>query len=135
MASTGMIMKNRPSSWATAVLVLYHMVFHIQAAERRAVVAGRRDVGVEHLGQAVRPWVRDTQSAKGFNDSNGRETKDGERQNKNRQHGHLDVIRFNFLAQVLWSPANHQPCDEDRKDDEYHDAVEASAHSPENNFA
>ena len=27
MASTGMIMKNRPSSWATAVLVLYHMVF------------------------------------------------------------------------------------------------------------
>src|SRR5882762_950541 len=27
MASTGMIMKKRPSSWATAVVVLYHMVF------------------------------------------------------------------------------------------------------------
>ena len=27
IASTGMIMKKRPSSWATAVLVLYHMVF------------------------------------------------------------------------------------------------------------
>ena len=27
IASTGTIMKKRPSSWATAVLVLYHMVF------------------------------------------------------------------------------------------------------------
>src|ERR1700719_2974089 len=27
IASTGMIMKKRPSNWPTAVLVLYHMVF------------------------------------------------------------------------------------------------------------
>ena len=30
MASTGMIMKNRPNSWATAVVVLYHIVFGIR---------------------------------------------------------------------------------------------------------
>src|SRR5207244_360855 len=43
---------------------------HIQAAERRAVVAGRRDVGVEHLRKTVRAGVRDARSAKGFDDSN-----------------------------------------------------------------
>src|SRR6266478_8345717 len=82
----------------------------------------------------MRSWVRDARSTEWLHDGNRRKAKNGEGQNENRQHGHLDVIGLDFLAEVLWSPANHQPCDENRKDDKHHDAVEASAHSAENNF-
>ena len=62
-ASIGMMIMKRPISIAMPIVVLYHFVLARDAGERRAVVAGARRVGVEDLGQAVRPGIRDARGA------------------------------------------------------------------------
>src|SRR6202521_886986 len=81
---------------------------NVQPSKGRPVVASRRNVGIEHLRQPVGARVRDAGSAKGFNHGKRGEAENGERQNENREHGHLDVIRFDLLPQALGGPAHHQ---------------------------
>ena len=57
IASTGTIIRKRPISIASAERDVVEGRVAVEPGEGRAVVAGRRGVGVEDLGEAVRPGV------------------------------------------------------------------------------
>src|ERR1700676_1220878 len=83
----------------------------------------------------MRPRIRNARRSKRLDDGERGEAKDGERQNQNRQHGHLDVVRFDFLAQIFWSATYHQPSDEHREDYEDDNSVQARTHAAKNHFS
>ena len=86
-----------------------------QAGEGRAVVAGLRGVGVEHLGEAVRAGIghrgdrrRDHHGDRGPAEIHQRQDQDGE-------HRHLDLLGLDLLADIFGRAADHQAGDEDRR--------------------
>src|SRR4029077_16573893 len=82
----------------------------------------------------MRPRVRNPRGAERLDHRNSRETQDRKRQNKYREHRHLDVVRLDFLAEIFWSSANHEPGDEHCKDYKNNHAVQSRAHAPKYHF-
>ena len=64
-----------------------------------------------------------------------RKAEDDNRQDEQRQHRHLHVVGFDFLAEIFRRAADHQARDEDREHDEDEHAVESGADAAENDFA
>ena len=83
-----------------------------ETSERRAVVAGRRRVGVEDFGQPARACVGQTLQRRRQHGGRRREAEDRERQDQQGQHGELHLARLDLLAEILGRAADHQPCDE-----------------------
>jgi len=134
MASTGIIMKKPAQELSRSGGRVVPQGVRIDATECRAVVAGGRNVCVENLRQSVRPRVGYSGSAIWLDHRDGRKNQYCARQNKHGQHGHLDVISFDLLAEVLRSSPNHQTGNENRQHDENKNAVKSRTDSPENNF-
>ncbi len=65
----------------------------------------------------------------------GGEAQDRQRQDQDAQHGHLDLLRLQLLAEVLRRAPDHQAGDEHRHDDEQQHAVEAGADAAEDDLA
>ena len=57
MASTGIMVKNRPTSMAMPRVVLYHWVLALRPAKAEPLLLAADGVGVDHLGQPVRAGV------------------------------------------------------------------------------
>src|SRR3984957_17892257 len=89
-----------------------------QASEGAAVVAGGRDVGIEHLGEAVRAGVVRGAGSDRQDRRNRGEAQHRERQGRNGKHRHLRLFRFELLAEIFRRASDHQPGDEHRHDDE-----------------
>ena len=58
-----------------------------------------------------------------------------QRQHQDGEHGHLDFLGLDFLADIFRRPADHEPGDEDRDDDEQQHAVHAGADAADNDLA
>ena len=101
MASIGIIMKNRPSSCAAAVVVLYHIVFAFRPRERRAVVSGRRSVGVKDLRQSVRPGIANARGAIRLDDGDRRKRKNREASRSARRASPSSRHRIRFSCRGI----------------------------------
>ena len=106
-----------------------------QAGEGRAVVAGLRGVGIEHLGEAVRARVRHRGDGRGDHDGGRRPAQIHQRQDQDGEHGHLDLPGLDLLADVLRRAPDHQAGDEHGDDDEDQHAVEAGADAADDDLA
>ena len=82
----------------------------------------------------MRPRVGYSGSAVWLDHRDGRKDQYCARQNKHGQHGHLDVIGFDLLAEIFRSSPYHQTGNENRQHDENKNAVKSRTDSPENNF-
>ena len=133
--SMGNMTPKRPMSMSAADREVIEGRIDREAAEGRAVVARARRVGVEDLGEAVRPAVREAGQAdrQGYRDR--AEGEDEEVGRYDREHRELDLPRLDLLAEVLGASAHHEPRDEDRYQDEGEHAVEARAHAAEDHLA
>ena len=108
----------------------------VQSGERRTVVSGRRCVGVENLAEAVRAVVCQAAEAEIWHQhGDGGKTENDERKDEQIQHGHLHVVGFDLLAEILRRSTDHKSGDEDRHHDKDEHAVQAGAHSAKDNFA
>src|SRR6201996_2742595 len=101
----------------------------------RAVVAGRRGIGVEHLGEAMRSGIghrghrrRQHHGARGPAEIH-------QRQHQDREHRHLDLARLDLLADIFRRAADHQAGDEDRQHHEQQHAVESGADAADDDLA
>ena len=74
-------------------------------------------------------------SPAGQQHEDGGEREDDEREDERVEHGHLHVVGFDLLAQVLRRAADHQSGDEDREHDEDQHAVHARADAAEDHLA
>ena len=63
------------------------------------------------------------------------EAQDGQRQDQDGEHRHLDLLGLDLLAEILRRAADHQPGDEHGDDDEQQHAVEAGADAAEDDLA
>src|SRR5690242_681488 len=72
-----------------------------QAGESRAVIGGLRRISVEHLREPVRPRIRHRGDSRRHYDGDGRPAEIHQRQDQDGEHGHLDLLRLNFLADIL----------------------------------
>jgi hypothetical protein len=85
-------------------------------------------------GRGGRGWQA-LEAEVGHEDGDGGEAEDDEREDEQVEHGHLDVVGFDFLAEVLGGSTDHEAGDEDGDDDEDQHAVEAGADAAEDDFA
>src|SRR5580658_2503555 len=106
----------------------------VQPGEGRAVIAGHRGVGVQNLRQAVRTGIGNGRSAEGRDDGDAGKHEYDHAKDQHRQHGHLHVVGFDFLAEILRRAANHQARDENGDDDEDDNSVHTRADSAEDHF-
>src|SRR5580704_10611886 len=106
----------------------------VQPPESRTIVGRGGNVGVQDLCQPMWARIRDTRRSVRLDDGYGREAQDCKRQDEYCQHGHLDVVRLDFLAQILRGTADHQAGDKYREDYKDEHSVQPSAHATENNF-
>jgi len=83
----------------------------------------------------MRAWIGDARGAKGPDYGNSSETENHKCHDQNRQHGHLDVVRFNLFAQVLRSSPDHQSGDEHSEHHKYEHPVETRTDTADNDFA
>ena len=58
-----------------------------------------------------------------------------QRKDEHVEHGHLDVVGFDLLAEILGRAADHQSGDEDGQHDEDEHAVESGADAAEDDLA
>src|SRR2546430_961349 len=101
----------------------------------RAVVAGLRGVGVEHLGEAVRSRIGHRRDGGRNHHGNRGPTEIHQRQDQNGEHRHLHLFGLDLLTDVFGRAADHQAGDEDRDDDEQQHAVHAGADPADDNLA
>src|SRR5215470_14235496 len=96
-----------------------------EAGEGRAVVAGLRRVGIQHLGEAMRTGIgnRGNRGRIDYGDRGPAEIH--QRQHEDGEHRHLDLARLDLLADIFRRAADHQAGDEDREDDEQQHAIHA----------
>ena len=103
--------------------------------EGRAVIAGLRAVGVKHLAEAVRSGVGHGSHRGRIDHRDRRPAKDHQRQDQDGEHGHLDFLGLDLLADIFGRAADHQAGDEDRQDDEQQHAVQAGADAADDDLA
>src|SRR5713101_6068421 len=106
-----------------------------EARESRAVIAGLRGVGIEHLGEAVRAGIGHRGNRRRIDDGDSGPAQIHQRQHQNGKHRHLDFARLDLLADIFRRAADHQACDKDRDDDEDQHAVETGADAADDDFA
>ena len=106
------------------------------AGERRAVVVGLRDVGVERLREALRARVEDRRRARTWWRSRARwRPAPTSGTNSVPISDQLDLARLDLLAEVLGRAADHQAGDEHRQQDEQQHPVQARADAAEDHLA
>src|SRR5450755_196453 len=109
------------------------------ARERRAVVVGLRQVGVEGLREALRAARGvggDRQRARGPAGGGDRRAEQShQRRDEQAEHDQLDLARLDLLAQVLRGAPDHQPADEHGQDHVQQDRVQAGADTAEDHLA
>ena len=103
--------------------------------ERRAVVAGRRRIGIEDLAEAVRAGVGGTGQAGIDHGGDGAEAKDRQRQDQDGEQRHLHFLGLDLLAEILRRAADHEAGDEHRDDGEHQHAVEARTDAADDDLA
>ncbi len=105
------------------------------AGERRAVVVGLRDVGVERLREALRAGVVDRRRAVLRADRQRGRDQRRERDHQRPDHHELHLARLDLLAEVLRRATDHQTGDEDGQQDEQQHPVEPRADAAEDHLA
>ena len=88
------------------------------ARKGRAVIAGARNIEVEHLREAVRPCIVELGHRLRVHRRHSRPAEIHQRQYQNGEHRHLDFLGFDLLADIFRRAANHQAGDENRNNDE-----------------
>ncbi len=87
------------------------------AGKGAAVVVGLRGVGVERLGETVRPRVEDRGQPCRRGDRHRRHDEHHGGHEERAQRGELDLARLDLLAEPFGCAADHQAGDEDRDQD------------------
>src|SRR5712671_2485124 len=105
-----------------------------EAGESRAIIAGLRGVGIQHLGEAVWPCVGRRGHGRRVDNGDSRPAEIHQRQHQDREHRHLDFARLDLFADIFRGAADHQAGDENRKHDEQQHAVKAGAYAADNDF-
>ena len=95
------------------------------AGEGRAVISGLRRVEVQSLAESVRARIRHARHPEREHHRRSREAEHPERQHQDGQHGHLDLLRLDLLAEIFRRAADHETGDEHGDDDHQQHAVEA----------
>src|SRR3984957_838906 len=106
-----------------------------EAREGRAVIAGRRGIGIEHLGEAVRSGIGHRRHRRRQHHRDSGPAQIHQRQHQNGEHRHLDLARLDLLADIFRGAADHQAGDEDRQHDEQQHAVKAGADAADDDLA
>ena len=106
-----------------------------EAGEGRAVVAGRRGIGVEDLAEPVRPRILHAGQHPRAAPPPARAAEDGQREDQDGEHRQLHLLGGDLLAEILRRSPDHQSGDEHRQDDEDQHAVEAGADAAEDHLA
>ncbi len=105
-----------------------------EAGESRAIIAGLRGVGIQHLGEAVRPRIGHG-GYRGRKDHRDRRPPEiHQRQDQDGEHGHLDLPCLDLLADIFRRAADHEASDENRDHHEQQHAVEAGADAADDDF-
>ena len=111
-------------------------MFAFSPAKALPLLPARAREGVEDLREAVRAGVVRGSTRPAFVATAAAvPTQDAERQDEDREHRELHLVRLDLLAEVLGRAADHQAGDEDREDDEDEHAVEARADAAEDDLA
>ena len=108
------------------------------AGERRAVVVGLREVGVEALGEALRADADrgDRRApARGSRSRARSQNSAAQRRDQHAERDQLDLLGLDLLAEVLGRAPDHQAADEDREQDVEQDRVQAGADAAEDHLA
>src|SRR5579859_1185120 len=98
-----------------------------KAGEGRAVVAGLRGIGIEHLGEPVRAGIGHRGHRRRVDDGDRGPAQDHQGQDQDGEHGHLDLACLDLLADIFRCTADHQAGDKDRQHHEQQHAVHAGA--------
>ena len=98
-----------------------------EATKGGAIVSGRRRIGIEDLGEAVRTGIAETRERCRQDGGDGREAEDRRGQDQDGEHGHLHFLGLDLLAEIFGRATDHQASDEDRDDRHHQEAVEAGA--------
>ena len=115
--------------------MLKNIVLADDAREGRAVIAGARRIQVEHLREAVRSRVAELGKRLRVDRGHRRPAEHHQRHGQDGEHGHLDFLGLDLLADIFRRAADHQSGDEDRHDDEQQHAVEAGADAANDDLA
>ena len=107
----------------------------VEPGESGTVVAGLRDVSVQHLGEAVRSGIVHRGDGGRHHHGDGGPAEIHQRQDQDGEHRHLDFLRLDLLADIFGRAPDHQAGDEDRDDDEQQHAVHAGADAAEDDLA
>ncbi len=124
----------RPNSIAMPSDVLYQSVFPLNPVETRAVVGHGGRKGIKHLGESVRPRIRDGRSAKAVQNRNRRKHQNHQRKDQHHQHCHLHVVGFDLLPQIFRRAPHHQSRNKYRKDDEDQHSIHPRTNSAEDHL-
>src|SRR6201991_3116646 len=106
-----------------------------EAGEGRTVVAGRRGEGIEHFGKTVRTGIGHRGHRRRHHHGDRGPAEIHQRQHQDGEHRHLDLARFDLLADIFRRAADHQPGDKDRDDDKDQHALEAGADAADDDLA
>ena len=103
--------------------------------EGRPVIPGLGRIEVEHLREAMRPGIGDRRHREWQHGGDRGQAKIHQRQDQDGEHGHLDLLRLDLLADIFGRAADHQTGDEHGEDDEEQHAVDAGADAANDDLA
>ena len=135
IAMAGMITKKRPTSIATRAGQIVEQGVAREPRKGRSVVAGLGAVGVEDLGEAMRPRVAGGRDRARHDRRHRRPTKHHQGQAQDGEHRHLDLLGLELLAEILRRAPDHEAGHEHGDDHEDQHAVETRAHAADDDLA
>ncbi len=106
-----------------------------QATKGAAIVIAGRGERVQDFRESMRAGIANLSMPRpAARAGNGRTQQHHHAGNQQRERGHLHLIGFDLLAQVLGRAPDHEAGDEHRHDGEHQHAVEAAADAAEHDF-
>ena len=117
--------RNLPASMAIPRVMLYQGVFAAEAGKGASVVARSGGVGVEDLGQAMRPGISEPGEAPAAHRGPGGKSKDEKDRNEHCHGGGFHIVSFDLFPEVLGSAPDHEPCQKDGEYDKNEHPIEA----------
>ena len=116
MAIIGMIMKNRPTNVVIPPVVLYQNVLTVSPPNAEPLFPAQRGECVEDLGKSVWTGIWILPVPKSLTVEIPEKVRMTNGKTRTR-HRHLDIVSFDLLPEVFWSPPHHEACDKDSQDD------------------
>lgn len=83
----------------------------------------------------MRAGIGDARLAEACYRGDSGEAENGDRKDEDGKHGHLNVISFNFFAEIFWSAAHHQASKEYSDDDEDDHPVKTGTYAAKDHFS